>query len=323
MTLTGEALKAAVIGERVQPARLSVLRFTSLRTKPSGGMRALPCAKIRSAGVSYMPTQAQSPDGVMDSPIGGNPFDPPMPTLRDRLQAYRDSLPATLGGNRVGAYPPNGQQPTAATSNSSGLPSAADVGSAAMQGLAGFNEGLGRIVMAPGYAVASIVDPAARAVGVSPLSDKLDKVSNAYTRAFVAPAGEPTTVGQQVMRASGRGIGTGVPLYLTGMGAAASGLRSGVTMAEQAAPDLVDSISAGGSGIASRLRDLANALRPQNIANAFHPLNIQGVADARLARIAAQPIKRGVLAAVRNGLAGEANREAQELAEQENAAGSQ
>jgi hypothetical protein len=104
-----------------------------------------------------------------------------------------------------------------------------------------------------------------------------------FNRIAVDPAGEPQSIGQRLMRAGGEGVG-GAALPMAGMlGVAGSGLRSGVTLAEQAAePGLP---SAG--GILGRL----NALNPRNVASAFQPMNLQGSADRILNTMAANPLK--------------------------------
>jgi hypothetical protein len=87
-------------------------------------------------------------------------------------------------------------------------------------------------------------------------------------------------------------------------------VRSGVTLAEQEAPGLLDNVRAAADSVghivgdkptvrealgfvASKLKDMVpnyiNALRPTNIANAVRATNMQGAADTALQRVAAHP----------------------------------
>ena len=101
---------------------------------------------------------------------------------------------------------------------------------------------------------------------------------------------------------------------MLGGGLATSGARSGVTLAEQEAPGLLETVSAPATKLrdhiaaynagkvtaeeaadylVSRLKAMVpnyiNALHPTNIANAVRASNLQGAADTALERVAAHP----------------------------------
>jgi hypothetical protein len=150
----------------------------------------------------------------------------------------------------------------------------------------------------------------AAAIGASPPAP-VPSSHDYYNRAFVDPAGAPETKLEQRIRGAARSFGTDAPTLLLGGGLATAGVRSGVTLAEQEAPGLVDAvrplatnaadyfpngeISARGAAgyLAGRLKemipDYINALRPTNVVNALRASNMQGAADTALERIAAHP----------------------------------
>lgn len=66
-------------------------------------------------------------------------------------------------------------------------------------------------------------------------------VEDLFTRNFVT-GGDPQNRVEQTLRAGGNMAGENLPLMATGAGAAASGVRSGVTMAEQAAPGIMNKV---------------------------------------------------------------------------------
>ena len=103
---------------------------------------------------------------------------------------------------------------------------------AVKQAAAGFNEGIAPVLNAPNILANAGVNLVRRAIGGEP---QPDPVTQNYERAFVAPAGQPQTRVQKAMRAGGEMAGANVPFLATGLGAAANGVRSGVTMGEQAA----------------------------------------------------------------------------------------
>lgn len=170
------------------------------------------------------------------------------------------------------------------------------VGRGVQQGLSGFNEGVGNVVFTPSDALATASDYIAgkitNATGGTP-APTLPSTHDYYNQAFVAPAGAPDTPLEKRIRGTAQSFGTDLPSLLLGAGVGAAGVRSGVTMAEQAAPGLLEKISAPAGTIVGKLRDMIpsfiNGLRPTNIANAVRASNMQGAADTALQRVAAHP----------------------------------
>jgi hypothetical protein len=182
------------------------------------------------------------------------------------------------------------------------------------QGLSGFNEGLGNVAFAPVDALDSganyIVGKLAAAFGAAP-PPPVTSVHDYYNRAFVAPAGPPQTKLEQQIRGASRSFGTDAPAYLLTGGLGAAGARSGVTLAEQMAPGLLEKIRPAANAvgrmvdpsnptvreaagfIATKLKDMVpnfiNTLHPTNVANAVRASNVQGAADATLQQIAKRP----------------------------------
>jgi hypothetical protein len=182
------------------------------------------------------------------------------------------------------------------------------------QGLSGFNEGLGNVAFAPVDALDSgtnyIVGKLAKAFGAVP-PPLVTSAHDYYNRAFVAPAGPPQTKLEQQIRGTARTFGTDTPALLLTGGLASAGTRSGVTLAEQMAPGVLDKIRAPPNSvaqivdpnnptvreaagfIATKLKDLVpnfiNAPHPTNIANAARASNVQAAADATLQQIAKRP----------------------------------
>jgi hypothetical protein len=177
----------------------------------------------------------------------------------------------------------------------------------AQQGLSGFNEGLGDVVLAPvdaldrgaGYVTGKL----AAAFGAAP-PPASTSLHDAYNKTFVAPAGPPQTKTEQQIRGATRSFGSDLPAFLLAGGLASAGARSGVTLAEQEAPGLLEKVrepttkAANYVGdkvgfIASKLQEMVpnfiNALHPTNIANAARASNVQGAADTALQRVAARP----------------------------------
>ena len=171
-----------------------------------------------------------------------------------------------------------------------------NIGRAVQQGLSGFNEGLGNVVFAPSDALGSASDYLAgkisNVIGATP-SPPLPSTHDYYNKAFVAPAGVPATPMEKRIRGTAQSFGSDAPALLLGGGIGAAGLRSGVTMAEQAAPGLLETIRAPAETIVGKLRDMVpnfiNGLRPTNIANAVRASNLQGAADATLNKVVAHP----------------------------------
>lgn len=182
------------------------------------------------------------------------------------------------------------------------------------QGLSGFNEGLGDVVFALPDALNKGTDyvagKLAAAFGASP-PPPIPSSHDYYNRAFVDPAGAPETKLEQRIRGAARSFGTDTPALLLGGGLATAGARSGVTLAEQEAPGLLETVRTpvtkaadyvtngkvtvrdAAGFLASKLKEMVpnyiNALHPTNIANAVRASNMQGAADTALERVAAHP----------------------------------
>ena len=185
------------------------------------------------------------------------------------------------------------------------------VGRGVQQGLSGFNEGLGNVVFAPADLLDRGTDyvagKLAAAFGATPPA--VQRTHDYYNRAFVDPAGQPETKLEQRIRGTARSFGTDLPALLVGGGLAAAGARSGVTLAEQEAPGLLEAVRAPvteathytgkvsvpevAGFLSSKLKQLVpnflNALHPTNVANAVRASNMQGAADRVLERVAAHP----------------------------------
>jgi len=123
---------------------------------------------------------------------------------------------------------------------------ATSIGRGVQQGVTGFNEGLGSTFAAPVDALHTGADYLTSKVGqlfgLPPIDSP--QPSQMYNAAFVDPAGPPMTRGQKLMRAGGNAVGQSVPTMFGSLGLATSGVRSGVSLADQAAGGLVDSIEA-------------------------------------------------------------------------------
>lgn len=182
------------------------------------------------------------------------------------------------------------------------------------QGLSGFNEGLGDVVFALPDALNKGTDyvagKLAAAFGASP-PPPIPSSHDYYNRAFVDPAGAPETKLEQRIRGAARSFGTDTPALLLGGGLATAGARSEVTLAEQEAPGLLETVRTpvtkaadyvtngkvtvrdAAGFLASKLKEMVpnyiNALHPTNIANAVRASNMQGAADTALERVAAHP----------------------------------
>jgi hypothetical protein len=171
-----------------------------------------------------------------------------------------------------------------------------NVGPGVRQGMSGFNQGIGNVVFAPSDALGSASDYLANkitgAFGGTP-SPAVPSAHDYYDRIFVAPGGAPATPLEKQIRGTAQSFGNDLPALLLGGGVGAAGIRSGVTMAEQAAPGLLDTIRAPAETIVGKLKDMIpsviNGLRPTNIANAVRASNLQGAADTTLQRVAAHP----------------------------------
>jgi hypothetical protein len=191
------------------------------------------------------------------------------------------------------------------------------VGRGVQQGLSGFNEGVGNVVFAPADLLDRGTDyvagKLAAAFGATPPA--VQRTHDYYNRAFVDPAGQPETKLEQRIRGTARSFGTDLPALLVGGGLASAGARSGVTLAEQEAPGLLEGVRApltklkdyiGENGkvtkenvdaamgfLAEKLKGMVpnyiNALHPTNIVNAVRTPNLQGAADRALERVAAHP----------------------------------
>ena len=182
------------------------------------------------------------------------------------------------------------------------------------QGLSGFNEGLGNVAFAPVDALDGgsnyIVDKLAAAFGAAP-PPPVTSAHDYYNRAFVAPAGPPQTNIEQQIRGASRSFGTDAPAYLLTGGLGAVGARSGVTLAEQMAPGLLEKIRPAADALshivdrsnptvrdamgflATKLGNMVpnfvNALHPTNVANTVRASNVQGAADDTLQQVARRP----------------------------------
>jgi hypothetical protein len=187
-----------------------------------------------------------------------------------------------------------------------------------MQAAKGFNEGLAPIVnlaMLPANVGTESINRIRAVGGREPIKSPSQK----YSETFVEGA-PPTTPEERIIRAGGKAIGTDAPLFLTGLGLARAGVRSGVTLAEQAMPGVLDKIrSVPVDGITGRLRNLVpdfiNSLHPRNVANAFRSPTLQGAADTVMQKVAANPGMTAKLTAMnsfRRGVRPEMRRQAQE-----------
>lgn len=103
------------------------------------------------------------------------------------------------------------------------------------QGATGFNEGIARSILRPLDVVPYLASKAMGGEGVHPFE-------GTFREHFVDPMGTPQNRVEQALRAGGEMAGENLPLMATGAGVAGSGIRSGVTMAEQAAPGVVNKI---------------------------------------------------------------------------------
>jgi hypothetical protein len=192
-----------------------------------------------------------------------------------------------------------------------------DWGGTLMQAAKGFNSGLEPYVRGALNATPTgAINTAARTVGFKqPFSD----LGDAYHNIFVEGA-PPITPAQKIMRAGGKSIGADAPLLLTGMGLAGAGVRSGVSLAEQALPGVLDKIrSVPVNGIMARLKNLVpdfiNSLHPENVVKSFSSPNLQAAVDTILQKIAANPGTTAKLSAVnslRRGVRPEIRRQAQD-----------
>jgi hypothetical protein len=137
---------------------------------------------------------------------------------------------------------------------------------------AGFNKGFGNVAFLPFDAVDQVRNYLTGRHGTSP--------HELFNKVAVDPAAEPQSISQSLARSGGQGVG-GAAIPMAGMlGAAGSGLRSGVTLAERAAAPGLDTVQAPSvGGILGKLKDCANAADPRNIMNAFRPTNMQATAD--------------------------------------------
>lgn len=116
------------------------------------------------------------------------------------------------------------------------------------QGATGFNEGLASSVMRPIDAATNLLNKPAEWITGNPVPAS-HLVEDTFRKTFVEPMGTPQNRVEQTLRAGGNMAGENLPLMATGAGAAGAGVRSGVTMAEQAAP-----------GIANKIRGAADSV---------------------------------------------------------------
>jgi hypothetical protein len=195
------------------------------------------------------------------------------------------------------------------------------VGRGARQALSGFNAGLGNVVFTPADALDSatnyVAGKIANVIGAAP-PPTLPSMHDFYNNAFVAPAGAPATPMETRIRGTAQSFGNNIPAILLGGGVGAAGIRSGVTMAEQAAPALLEKISAPAETVAGKIRDLIpnflNGLQPTNIANAVRTSNLQGAANSTLQQVASHPAVTGYVDLSRDWR-NEKRRQAQEAAQ--------
>jgi hypothetical protein len=110
------------------------------------------------------------------------------------------------------------------------------------QGATGFNEGLASSLLRPLDVVPFLISKAMGGEGVHPFE-------GTFREHFVDPMGDPQNRVEQTLRAGGRMAGENLPLMATGAGVAGSAARSGVTMAEQAAPGIVNKIRGAGDAV--------------------------------------------------------------------------
>jgi hypothetical protein len=179
----------------------------------------------------------------------------------------------------------------------------ASIKNGVQQTATGFNEGLastvGRALDAPGYFLG-------KAMGVDVPEEARHPFEGTFRKYFVDPAGPPTTPKQRILRAGGNIVGENIPTMVAGGGLAAGGIRTGVTLARQAADGLVDTIAAPAAtaavapaavsadapavgGLAGTLQKLAvnrfgqyrdavsnatSVLNPANLANGMNPVNV-------------------------------------------------
>ncbi len=152
----------------------------------------------------------------------------------------------------------------------------------------GFNEGLastvGRALDTPGYFLG-------KAIGLNVPEEARYPFEGTFRKYFVDPAGPPMTPKQRILRAGGNVVGENIPTMFAGGGLAARGIRSGISLARQAAGGLVDGvvapaavpavISAAEPPAASSIADRLRALAPTSLDdfNALvNPINIAGAA---------------------------------------------
>ena len=131
------------------------------------------------------------------------------------------------------------------------------VGRGVQQGLSGFNAGVGNVVFAPADLLDRGTDyvagKLAAAFGATPPA--VQRTHDYYNRAFVDPAGQPESKIEQQIRGATRSFGTDLPALLVGGGLATAGARSGVTLAEQEAPGLLEAVRAPATKAADYIND--------------------------------------------------------------------
>ena len=163
--------------------------------------------------------------------------------LREAAQSGRDAAHTALNDfPEPGIRDQAGDVVDLAFDTASSLPDAqkrtaqlAEIRNGVQQTATGFNEGLastvGRALDTPGYFLG-------KPIGLDVPEEARHPFEGAFRKYFVDPAGPPTTPKQRILRSGGNVIGKNVPTMF-----AAGGIRSGISLARQAADGLVDGVA--------------------------------------------------------------------------------
>lgn len=109
------------------------------------------------------------------------------------------------------------------------------------QSATGLNEGLLSPVVRAVDAASNLINKPAEWLTGNPIP-KPHMLEDSFREHFVDPMGTPQNRIEQTARAGGRMVGENLPLMVAGAGLAGSGARAGVTLAEQAAPGIMNKI---------------------------------------------------------------------------------
>jgi hypothetical protein len=163
------------------------------------------------------------------TPVEGNPFEQPSPDAA-AAQGAREAAATRVRGP---VRPPTDRQPE---------PSWSDVRDVVTQTATGANEGLAHTALRAADAIPYFISKAAGGEGVHPFE-------GTFSKTFVEPIPPPETDAQQIGRAGGNMLGENLENIVPVAGLANSGVRSGVTLAEQAAPGIVGKIRGAGDAM--------------------------------------------------------------------------